>query len=121
MATIERVISMFGGAAALARGLGMKHSSRIIHWKERGLIPAHWQRPILDLARLEGLPLAADDVIFSPPGYVPPAGLEPATGDAGAPDAGDDAPPANHGNTIDDETDTTERRGHPRAAPGVAG
>lgn len=121
MATIERVIGMFGGGAALARKLGMKHASRVIHWKERGLIPAHWQRPILDLARLEGLPLAADDVIFSPPGYEPPAGLEPTSGDAGAPDAGDAAPPAHNGNTIDDETDKAEPGGRPRRALGATG
>ncbi len=120
MATIERVIGMFGGGAALARKLGMKHGSRVIHWKERGLIPAHWQRPILDLARLEGLPLTAEDVIFCPPGYVPPAGLEPAEGDARAPDAGDDVPRANHGNTINDDTDEAHGRRGPRDLAGNA-
>ncbi len=71
------VIAKFGGIRPLARKLGpfMAHRdtiepSTIERWQRgkprgtNGLIPAHYHAPLLELARAEGVPLSAEELIF---------------------------------------------------------
>lgn len=55
----EKVIAKFGGQSALAKLLG-KGQSTVQHWSRKG-IPAKWQKPLLDLAKANGIDLSPDD------------------------------------------------------------
>jgi len=57
----SEIINKFGGQSALARLLG-KGQSTVQHWYNNR-IPAKWQRPILDLAKEEGVSLTAEDFL----------------------------------------------------------
>lgn len=72
--TAAEIIEKFGGQSALAKLLD-KRQSTIQHWYNNR-IPAKWQKDILDLARLQGIDLKAEDFFTDP--AIPEA---PHTGD----------------------------------------
>lgn len=59
---IKHIISQFGGQTALAKLLGINQSA-VAYWAKTGNIPSKWHARILDLARLIGLPMSAEDLI----------------------------------------------------------
>lgn len=63
MNTAQKVIEKFGGQTALAEVLG-KGQSTVAHWAKTGVIPARWHSPVLNAARLRGISLRSDDLIF---------------------------------------------------------
>jgi hypothetical protein len=50
------VIPLFGGASALAKLLDRPRST-VQYWQRSGTIPSKWHRPLLDLARAQGISL----------------------------------------------------------------
>lgn len=65
MNTAQKVIAKFGGQTALARLIG-KRQSTVGYWARTGVIPAKWQRQLLDLAQDHGVGLSPDDFFISP-------------------------------------------------------
>ena len=58
----KEIIEKFGGQTALAEMLG-KGQSTVAYWAKTGLVPAKWQKPLLELATAQGIQLSADDFI----------------------------------------------------------
>src|SRR5438445_9560743 len=69
----ERIIGRFGSQTRLARSLG-KRQSTIQHWASTGRIPSQWYRPLMSLARREGIILEPKDFVATDPGPIAPAG-----------------------------------------------
>lgn len=74
----ENVIAKCGGHQTVAEWLDVD-LSRVYRWtypRERGgtggLIPSKHQLPLLERARLEGVPLEPADFLLTPPESVPP-------------------------------------------------
>lgn len=74
MTPADKVIDAFGGVRATARALGL-NSSSVSRWRmskeERGLdgrVPSIHQSVILRIAREQGLPLCAADLIHDQQG-----------------------------------------------------
>lgn len=61
----KRVIDKFGGQTALAALIG-KGQSTVAYWAKTGIIPAKWQRNLLDIAAQNGVELSADDFVLGP-------------------------------------------------------
>jgi hypothetical protein len=59
MSKASEIIEKFGGQSALAKMLN-KRQSTVRHWYVHG-IPAKWQKPILDLAKNQGVDLRPED------------------------------------------------------------
>jgi hypothetical protein len=66
----EYVVHVFGGVRKAARALD-RYPATISKWQhytnkhgERGQVPSSAQRDILDVARRDGLPITADDLIY---------------------------------------------------------
>lgn len=53
----EYIIGRFGGIRAMASALGHRNSSTVQGWKERGIIPARQQPPVLIAGAALGPPL----------------------------------------------------------------
>lgn len=63
--TADEIVAKFGGQSALAGLLG-KGQSTVAYWVKTGSIPAKWQRPLLELARQQGVALSASDFLSEP-------------------------------------------------------
>jgi myo-inositol-1-phosphate synthase len=68
----RRIIARFGGQSALAALLG-KRQSTIEHWARTGRIPAHWQQPLISLARQKGVVLEPKDFVSASARQIAPA------------------------------------------------
>jgi hypothetical protein len=66
MNSARKVISKFGGQSALAKLIG-KGQSTVQHWAKNGVIPAKWQKQLLDLARSKGIALSPGDFVATNP------------------------------------------------------
>jgi hypothetical protein len=60
MTVAERIISAFGSQYRLARLMGTSQGT-IWGWKRRGVVPAHAQQKVLDLAKEHGVALTPED------------------------------------------------------------
>lgn len=60
MNAAQRVIKKFGSQTALANLIG-KGQSTVQHWSKRGMIPARWQRQLLEIAQQQGIDLSPSD------------------------------------------------------------
>lgn len=67
----ETVITLFGGVRPLARLLGRNPSS-VVRWRKPkteggtgGVVPSSMQGKVLALAKAQGLPLRAEDLIYA--------------------------------------------------------
>lgn len=61
---VQYAIHVFGSQRKLADAAGLADQSWVSHWKKKGLVPSSVQAQILSVARQQGLPLTADDLIF---------------------------------------------------------
>ena len=64
MNAAQKVIAKFGGQTALAKLVG-KRQSTVQYWARTGVIPARWQRQLLDLAQDHGISLSPGDFFVS--------------------------------------------------------
>lgn len=60
---IKIAIRKLGGLTSVARGLGHRNVTTVQGWWDRGVIPAHRQRAVLDLAVRIGVDISAEDII----------------------------------------------------------
>lgn len=78
MNNAEMVIAKFGGQTALARLIGKKQGT-VYHWAKVGIIPAKWQKIILDLAREKNIDISSSEFISSPGNKIEPVAENTAT------------------------------------------
>jgi myo-inositol-1-phosphate synthase len=69
----EQIINRFGGQSSLANLLG-KRQSTVQHWVKIGRIPSQWHKPLLKLARAEGIALEAKEFVMEETPIIEPAG-----------------------------------------------
>lgn len=62
MNAAEKIIAKFGGQSALAIMLG-KGQSTVQHWAKTGVIPAKWQKELLNLAQKHSINLSPSEFI----------------------------------------------------------
>lgn len=60
----KEIIQRFGGQSSLANLLG-KRQSTIQYWAKTGRVPSQWHKPLLDLARQQGIALEPRDFVTS--------------------------------------------------------
>ena len=72
----KSIFEQFGGIRPMARALGLP-SSNVGAWKTKGRIPADKQPHVLAVAKAQGLPITAEDVVF--PFGCPASDLAPTT------------------------------------------
>ncbi len=65
MNAAQKIVSRFGGQSTLAGLLGRRQST-IQHWCKTGIIPAKWQRQLLESAVQAGIRLSAEDFVSQP-------------------------------------------------------
>jgi hypothetical protein len=67
--TATRIIDKFGGQTALAAML-QKGPSTVQYWASKGIIPAKWHKPLLELAAKQGVDLNPSDFVGGPAAIV---------------------------------------------------
>lgn len=67
MKAVERIVTLFGGYAALARELDIKHASTVQGWVLRGRVPHWWVQPIIEAGIKRGHDLKHEDFFDSSP------------------------------------------------------
>ena len=60
---VDICIKAFGGVRKLAKAMGIDPAA-VSRWKKRGTVPAYIQKKLLETAKLQGLEISAEDLIF---------------------------------------------------------
>ncbi len=68
----EQIINRFGGQSSLASLLGRRQST-VQHWVNTGRIPSQWHKPLLKLARDNGINLEPQDFVTKEMPVIEPA------------------------------------------------
>ena len=63
----EVVVLKFGNINRLGEAIGVRSHTSLLRWKDRGLIPAHFQKPVLEAAEALGIDLNAAEVVMGWP------------------------------------------------------
>lgn len=61
----DRIITKFRTQTAVAEAAGVGQPA-VAGWKKRGLIPSRYHQPLLDVARVKGIPLTPNDFFDVP-------------------------------------------------------